>query len=540
MPGTDGKEKHVPITGENFIGFSRSAKGTRCLRAVDPTTGASLPEAFCAATDEEIEAAMASAQAALAAYGRLGGSAKARFLRAIADDLQALGDELVERAVRETALPPARIQGERGRTVGQLHLFADLIAEGSWCEASIVTADPDRKPLPRPDLRRMLAPMGPVLVFAASNFPLAFSTAGGDTASALAGGNPVIVKAHSSHPGTSELVASAIVGAARRTGMPEGVFAMLFGEGHTVGQRLIGHPVIKAAAFTGSQSAGRTLLDLANRRPQPIPFFAEMGSLNPVLLLPEALKRRGREIARDFAASVTLGCGQFCTKPGLLIARKADGLEVFIEELRACLARIPPVSMLNPKIHAAFRAARRKALDQAGVRCGAVSAVDAEPGAHEGQPTLATVAAEDFRRNPVLQEEVFGPYTLLVCCDDDDQLREVVKTLDGQLTATVIAEEDELGPYHEVIDRLGATSGRLIHNGIPTGVEVCAAMQHGGPYPAASDARFTSVGSAAIKRFVRPVCYQNWPSALLPEALQDGNPLAIWRMVDDQLTRDAV
>jgi alpha-ketoglutaric semialdehyde dehydrogenase len=531
-------QKNVPITGRNFIGFTRSAKGMEQLQAVNPATGKSLPEVFFAATVEEIEQAMMLAQNAFIAYRRLGGSVKARFLNAIADEILALGDELVERAVLETALPPARIQGERGRTVGQLRMFADLIEEGSWCEAIIVTADPGRQPLPRPDTRRMLVPVGPVLVFAASNFPLAFSTAGGDTASALAGGNPVIVKAHSSHMGTSELVASAIAAAARKTGMPEGVFTMLFGEGHTVGQRLIRHPVIKSASFTGSQSAGRILLDLVNSRPERIPFFAEMGSLNPVLLLPQALMRRSKEIARDYAASITLGCGQFCTKPGLLIARSGRALEAFITDLSACLATILPGPMLNAKIHATYVSARQKALDQAGVHCAAVSSVDPDPAANEGRPTLATAAAGDFMANPILQSEVFGPYTLVVCCDDDDQLSDVIQALEGQLTATVIAEEEELGEYRAIIDLLREMAGRVIFNGIPTGVEVCAAMHHGGPYPASSDARFTSVGTAAIKRFVRPVCFQNWPQSLLPDALKDGNPLAIWRRRNDNFDRN--
>lgn len=530
----------MTIAGANFIGFTRSAEGAERLQAVDPVNGARLPEAFAAATAAEIERAMRLAQTAAREYGQMGGAARARFLNAIADAILDLGDALVERAVRETALPPARIQGERGRTVGQLRLFADLAAEGSWCEAAIVTADPRRQPLPRPDMRRMLAPLGPVVVFAASNFPLAFSTAGGDTASALAGGNPVVVKAHSSHPGTSALVASAVVDAAQRTGMPEGVFSMLFGEGSTVGQHLIRHPAAKAGAFTGSPAAGRLLFDLASRRPEPIPFFAEMGSLNPVLLLPQALARRGREIARDFAASVTLGCGQFCTKPGLLIARRGEALEAFTRELAAALAGVLPVSMLNPRIHSAFEAGRRQALAQKGVGREAVSAADADPGAHQGQPTLATVAAAEFIGNPILQEEVFGPYTLLVRCEDDAEVAAVIQTLGGQLTATVIAEADEWDACRPLMGLLAEKAGRLVCNGVPTGVEVCAAMQHGGPYPAASDARFTSVGTAAIKRFVRPVCFQNWPPSLLPEALQDDNPLAIWRLVDGQWSREAI
>jgi len=528
----------LPITGENFIGFARSAQGTNRLQAANPATGSALPETFAAATVEEIEQAMRLAQAAFREYGRFDGITKARFLNAIADEILALGDELVERAVSETALPAMRIQSERGRTVGQLRMFADMITEGSWCEATIVTAAPDRQPLPRPDIRRMLMPLGPVAVFAASNFPLAFSTAGGDTASALAAGNPVIVKAHSSHMGTSELVASAIAAAGKRTGMPSGVFSMVFGEGHRVGQALIKHPVVKSAAFTGSASAGRILFDIASQRSEPIPFFAEMGSLNPVVLLPRSLHRRGKDIARDLAASVTVGCGQFCTKPGLLIAMEGDALDVFIKELSECIKTVLPVSMLNPQIHSGFLAARQNALDQDGVRRVVVSDMDPDPAAHEGQPSLVTVAAADFMANPILQDEVFGPYTLLVRCDDREELTNVIQTLAGQLTATVMAEEDELDEYLSMVDLLREKSGRIIYNGIPTGVEVCAAMQHGGPYPASSDARFTSVGTAAIKRFVRPVCFQNWPQSRLPDALKDDNPLMIWRMVDNEWTKN--
>ena len=314
----------------------------------------------------------------------------------------------------------------------------------------------------------MLMPMGPVAVFAASNFPLAFSTAGGDTASALAGGNPVIVKAHSSHMGTSELVASAIAAAGKRTGMPSGVFSMVFGAGHSVGQALIKHPAVKAAAFTGSESAGRILFDIASQRPEPIPFFAEMGSLNPVMLLPRALNRRGKDIARDLAASVTVGCGQFCTKPGLLIAMDGEELDAFIE-IAECIRKILPISMLNPKIHAGFLATRQNALDQDGVRRAVVSDMDPDAAAHQGQPSLATVAAADFIANPILQDEVFGPYTLLVRCDDREQLSHVIQALAGQLTATVMAEEDELDEYLPMIDLLREKSGRIIYNGIPTG-----------------------------------------------------------------------
>ncbi len=526
----------MPITGNNFIGFSRSAIEKNYLRAVDPLTGQNLPEKFVSASSEEIELGMHLATKASITYRKMDGAAKATFLDAIADEILALGDELVDRAVLETALPPARIMGERGRTVGQLRLFANLIREGSWCEPVIEYADPDRQPLPKPDIRRMLMAMGPVVVFAASNFPLAFSTAGGDTASALAGGNPVIVKAHSSHMGTSELVASAIIAAARKAGMPEGVFSMVFGDGQTVGQHLIQHPSVKAAAFTGSQSAGRLLFDLATRRPNPIPFFAEMGSLNPVLLCSDALRKRGVEIARDFAASVTLGCGQFCTKPGLFFAQDSPELNAFIRDFAASMEKTRPVTMLNPKIHRQFTAGRNQALEQPGVQALAYSEAAADLTAHEGQPTLFVISAEDFMDNPTLRHEIFGPYALVVRCPNKTQMAAALEALEGQLTATVIAENEEMEDMQMIIDLMIEKAGRVIHNGVPTGVEVCSAMQHGGPYPAATDARFTSVGSAAIKRFARPVSFQDWPQALLPDELKNGNPLKVWRLVNNEMT----
>ena len=526
----------MPITGHNFIGFSRSAIHKNYLQAVDPLTGKDLPEKFASAAPEEIELAMHLATKAYITCRKMAGAAKATFLNAIADEILALGDELIDRAVLETALPPARIVGERGRTVGQLRLFADVVKEGSWCEPVIEYADPNRQPLPKPDIRRMLMAMGPVLVFAASNFPLAFSTAGGDTASALAGGNPVIVKAHSSHMGTSELVASAIITAARRTNMPEGVFSMVFGDGRTVGQGLIQHPSVKAAAFTGSQSAGRVLFDLATRRPNPIPLFAEMGSLNPVILCSDALKKRGLEIARDFAASVSLGCGQFCTKPGLFFARDGAGLDTFIRDFAASIEKTLPATMLNPRIHGQFIAGRKRVSEQPGVQALAYSEAAADLSAHEGQPTLFVISAGDFMDNLLLRHEIFGPYALVVRCQDKTQMVAALETLEGQLTATVIAENEEMEDMQMIIDLLIEKAGRVIHNGVPTGVEVCSAMQHGGPYPAATDARFTSVGSAAIKRFARPVSFQDWPQALLPDELKNGNPLKVWRLVNNEMT----
>ena len=445
---------------------------------------------------------------------------------------------MVERACAETGLPAVRIQGERGRTVNQLKLFAEVVREGSWVEATIDTPQPHREPAPKPDVRKMLVPMGPVVVFAASNFPLAFSTAGGDTASALAGGNPVIVKAHSGHPGTSELVANAILKAAEKTGMPAGVFSLLHGPGSTVGQTLVKHPTTRAVGFTGSEKAGRTLFNIAAEREIPIPVFAEMGSINPVVLLPQALQQRAEELGQQLAQSVTLGVGQFCTNPGLMIAVESADLDRFTTSLSENIQKALPGVMLNKNICNSYQLSRFTALEQQGIEVMAVA--NAEAGFGQGTPTVAKIDAEHFLSNPMLTHEVFGPFSLLVNCKTNEEMQAVISSLKGQLTATVMAEEAELNDYQNTLELLNERSGRVIINGVPTGVEVCHAMHHGGPFPAATDSRFTSVGTAAIKRFVRPLCFQNWPDEALPEALQNNNPQSIWRTVDGTFTPDPV
>ena len=416
-------------------------------------------------------------------------------------------------------------------------MFADLLREGSWLEASIDTAQPDRKPIPKPDIRRMLVPMGPVVVFAASNFPLAFSTAGGDTASALAGGNPVIVKAHSAHPGTSALVGHAISRAAEKCGMPDGVFSMFHGSGATVGQALIKHASIKAAGFTGSRSAGRLLFDLACQRDEPIPFFAEMGSINPIVILPNAMNERPKEIAGLIAGSITLGGGQFCTNPGLLLIIEKKGYSNFLDELNDAISTIAPSVMLNEKIHKSFETDKYSALNQKGVKIEAVSRHEIT-GDNLAMPTLASVNAASFFRNSSLSDEIFGPYSLIVKCKNENELEDIVGTLEGQLTATIFAADKENEDYGSIINQLKNRVGRIIFNGVPTGVEVCGSMQHGGPYPASGDVRFTSVGTSSIKRFTRPIAFQDWPDYELPDELKKSNPLNIWRWVDNYLTKE--
>ncbi|WP_437779027.1 aldehyde dehydrogenase (NADP(+)) [Sorangium sp. So ce1097] len=493
--------------------------------AHDAATGEKLG-AYRDATADEIDAAARAAAAAAQAFAGLAPEVRARFLETAADEIMALGDPLIQTAHRETGLPVARLEGERGRTTGQLRLFAAVVREGSWVDARIDPALPDRKPLPRPDVRRMLRPIGPVAVFGASNFPLAFSVAGGDTASALAAGNPVVVKAHPAHPGTSDLVASALRSAVQKAGLPAGVFGMVHGASPEVSLALVRHEAIQAVGFTGSTRAGRALFDAAAARPRPIPVFAEMSSINPLVVLPGALRERRDAIAEGLASSCTLGVGQFCTKPGLVLGLASPEWDAFARSVADRARAIAPGVMLHAGIQQSFDRAVRELkgvewLTDAGAR-------------------VARVSAADFARQPHLAHEIFGPYTLLVAASDRGELLQLLGALEGQLTATLHGTDDDLAAAQDLVDVLGRVAGRLVFNGYPTGVEVSHAIHHGGPYPASSDARFTSVGSAAIFRFARPVCYQACPPALLPRELRDENPLGISRLVDGRPTRDPI
>ncbi|MCP4750982.1 MAG: aldehyde dehydrogenase (NADP(+)) [Proteobacteria bacterium] len=530
----------MTLHGKNFIGRTLVATSGKTSTAINPATGATLEGGFVAPTKEEVNQAVEHSQSAFGIYSKVSQLKRAEFLDAVGDEIMALGDELIKRAVDETALPETRITGERGRTIGQLKAFANLLREGSWLEATIDLADPDRAPVPKVDIRRMLVPIGPVVVFAASNFPLAFSTAGGDTASALAGGNPVIMKAHSGHPGTSELVAGAIIAAAQKTEMPDGVFSLLHGSGRTVGQALVKHPLVKAVGFTGSAYAGRTLFNIANERPEPIPVFAEMGSINPVLVTPKALNSRGDSIASDYAGSITLGTGQFCTNPGLILGIDNGDLDDFVTLLGKAIEEIAPSTMLNPVVFSGFSKSYENILAQPDISVAGKSTAAADTEKLQAPPTVVVVDGKTFLANQELHQEVFGPFSLVVKCSDAEELLQVASSLEGQLTASVIAEESDFSEYSAVIDTLQGRVGRILYNGVPTGVEVCASMQHGGPYPAATDSRFTSVGTAAIKRFVRPVAFQNWPDKALPAELLDSNPLGIWRLVDNTWTKNKI
>lgn len=528
------------MTGANIIGLAFSDRNGRSLYGVNPATGERLEPAYANASPEEVERACALAAQAAGDYARRSPKDRAAFLRRIAENLEGLGDVLIERADAETALGATRLTGERARTANQLRMFADLIEEGSWVDARIDTALPDRKPLPRPDLRRMLMPIGPVLVFGASNFPLAFSVCGGDTASALAAGCPVIVKAHSAHPGTSELAGLALMQAARECDMPEGVFSLLFGPGTQLGQALARDPRICAIGFTGSLRAGRALMDTAAARPVPIPVYTEMGSVNPVVLLPGALRERGNAIAEGLVQSVTLGVGQFCTNPGVVIAEDGPLLDAFLAKAAAAMATVKPATMLYDAICRSFHEGAQQFEKTPGVDVLARSTAPVEPGKAQAPGMLFATDAKTFLATERLREEVFGPSTIVVRCSGRDEMEQVARSWTGHLTATVHGTDAELADYAALIEILRDRVGRLLFNGFPTGVEVSPAMNHGGPYPAASSVRDTSVGTAAILRFVRPICYQNAPQSVLPEELQDSNPRGIWRLVDGQLTQAAL
>ncbi|MBP7950907.1 MAG: aldehyde dehydrogenase (NADP(+)) [Verrucomicrobiales bacterium] len=526
----------MTLSGTSLIGFQRGATHGTPTEAVNPATGEPLAPANFAASAEEVDRAAALASAAFPSFSRTTGKQRAQFLRTIAGNIEALGDALTQRAMAETGLAEARVKGETGRTCFQLRMFAALVEEGSWCEARIDHGDPGRQPLPKPDLRSLLRPVGPTAVFCASNFPLAYSVAGGDTASAFAAGCPVIVKAHSSHPGTAELVGLAVSAAVRDCGLHEGAFSLLFGPGRAVGQALVAHPSVKAVGFTGSRAGGRALMDLAAQRPEPIPVYAEMSSINPVFLLPDALAQHGSQIAAGLHASVTNGVGQFCTNPGLIVALRGPALDAFTTELANLISGTPPAVMLNRSICRAFHQGTDRLAEHPQVQTQARAGNGA---AGTGSAALFTTTAEAFLEDPRLAEEVFGPATLLVIAEKPEDFLRIAAALEGQLTATLHGSPAEMARHTDLLATLERKAGRLLAGGFPTGVEVCPSMVHGGPYPATADGRSTAVGTQAIFRFTRAVCFQNFPDALLPPELQETNPLGIWRLVDGDRTRQA-
>ena len=524
----------MELTGQSFIGNQRGAQTGAPIHAIYPSTGERLAPAYSSASAEEVERAVTLAAEAFQTYAQTDGRSRAAFLRAIADGLDRIQQPVAERAHLETALPMARLLGEMSRTTGQLRLFAAVVEEGSWVQARIDPALPNRKPLARPDLRSMLRPLGPVVVFGASNFPLAFSAAGGDTASALAAGCPVIVKAHSAHPGTSELVAQAIAKAVADCGMPEGVYSLLYGSGVEIGGALVRHPLVKAVTFTGSLGGGRKLMDMAAARPQPIPCFTEMSSVNPVFLLPGALRDCAESIAEGLFSSFTLGAGQFCTKPGMVFFPEQDEAGAFLGKLRQLVSAAAPFTLLTPGIARDYaRIATERAAEA--TRTAQASEVSASC---QANAQLFEVPLDTFLAKRALSEEIFGPGTLLIRCASPGEYRRAAASLDGHLTATLWGSEEDLEAHRELIALLEEKAGRIIFNGFPTGVEVSHAMVHGGPYPATSDARFTSVGTRSIFRFARPVCFQGFPDVLMPDELKAANPLGILRQIDGVFTRE--
>ncbi len=486
------------------------------------------------ATIADIDKIMEEARAAFHIYRKASLMQRATFMRTIAKEIEALGDELIQVAGEESNLPEARLRGERGRTMFQLNSYADACEKGSWLQASIDTAIPDKAP-PKPDIRKMLVPLGPVVVFGASNFPFAFSTAGGDTASAFAAGCTVVVKAHPAHLRTGEMVASAILKAAKDCGMPKGIFANVYSPGFEIGKNLVMHQQTSAVSFTGSYAGGKQLFDWANERSTPIPVFAEMGSVNPVFLLPEKLTQAAVEIAKQYASSITLGVGQFCTNPGIIVGLEGSDLDTFINVLGEEIKNIAPATMLHAGIAKNYEEHRTKSLGQQNVTT--VSSSENIANEYQGTPTIAKTIGETFLNNPLLQKEVFGPYSLIVACKDEAEMLHVAQKLEGQLTTTLMGTENDINNFKELVDIAATICGRLIFNNVPTGVEVCLSMQHGGPFPASTDSRFGSVGADAIKRFARPLAYQNWPDNLLPDELKNDNPLKIWRTVDNELVK---
>ncbi len=524
----------MELTGLSFIGSQRGSRDGASFQAFAPQTGEPLQPVFRAATPQELERAATLATEAFTSYSQTSGKTRAAFLRRIADGFESHREELAQRAHLETALPVPRLTGEVARTANQLRMFAGVVEEGSWVQARIDPALPDRQPLPRPDIRSMLRALGPVAVFGASNFPLAFSVAGGDTASALAAGCSVIVKAHPAHPGTSELAAAIISESVKALDLHPGVFSMLFDSGVAIGTALVKHPRTKAVAFTGSLRAGRALMDLAAARPDPIPCFTEMSSGNPVFVLPGALRKGPGALAQSLFGSFTLGAGQFCTKPGVVFVPDAPESTAFFDELKSLVEQAQPFTLLTEGIAREYDRAAETRAGQ--ILLAAHSQNDSktqERGApFRAQAKLFTVCLDQLIGQPELADEIFGPDTLLVRCDATHDYLRAAHALSGHLTATVLGDEADLAANRELIHILEQKAGRLIFNGFPTGVEVTHAMVHGGPYPSTSDPRFTSVGSLAIYRFARPVCFQNFPQAMLPAELQDDNPLGISRLRD--------
>jgi alpha-ketoglutaric semialdehyde dehydrogenase len=518
----------MALTGQNILGFDLSAKGTNSFFAINPRTNKELSTKYYQATKDEIDEAVKLAESAFSIYRNKSGAEKADFLDTIAKEILELDANLITICQQETGLPEGRLIGERGRTIGQLKLFAQLLREGSWVDARIDFADANRQPIPKPDTRQMQIPIGPVGIFGSSNFPLAFSVAGGDTASALAAGCTVIIKAHPAHPGTSELIGTAITKAAQKCGMPNGTFSLVQGPSVDVGLTLVKNPLIKAIGFTGSFKGGKALFDEANKREEPIPVYAEMGSTNPVFILQEKLKQETKQIAEGINNSVQLGVGQFCTNPGITVVTKSKDSEAFENILSEEVKNSISGTMLTDNIQKTYNLGLDKLKSKSVVT--KVSKGEKAEGESQGIPEVLKVSGKDFLLDRELEKEIFGPSTLLIQTENAQERLEIAKGLEGHLTATVFGTENDLKENIELLKILELKVGRLLLNSYPTGVEVCYSMVHGGPFPATTDSRMTSVGTSAITRFTRPICYQNFSEFLLPTELKTNNPLDISRI----------
>lgn len=525
------------LLGTSIIGPTRSDSRQSPFRAVNPATGEAMPPNYWSATPADLDRATDLAAEAAPALEQVSGQARAEFLRKIASNIEALGQELQTRVAAESGLPAARVQGETARTCFQLRIFADIAEEGSWVDARIDPADPDRKPLRKPDVRSMQKPLGPIAVFGASNFPLAFSVGGGDTASALAAGNPVIVKAHPAHPGTSEMVANAIAEAVRACNLPDGTFSILFDSGYDIATALVQRPEIKAVGFTGSRKGGRALMNAIARREEPIPFFGELSSVNPLFFLPGMFAGDWEARVAGLTASLTGGSGQFCTKPGIIFVDQKNSA-MFSARLGDALRKVGACTMLTSGIGAAFATAAAERSHRGGITT--LVAGGPTSSLHQVMPALYQTDVSSYLADPILGEEMFGPAAVVISYSTPEELHKVARNLEGQLTATIHGDPSELADHKGLLALLEQKVGRLIFNGFPTGVEVGHAMVHGGPWPATSDSRWTSVGTRALLRFARPVCFQDFPQSLLPEELRDANPRGIARRIDGRLSKDAL
>jgi alpha-ketoglutaric semialdehyde dehydrogenase len=525
----------MELTGRHAIEGHFLAAGERRFDAMNPRTGETLGPAFAEATVDEVDQCLRLADAAFDVLQTTSWDTIAALLDNIAAGIDAVSGPLLERCHAETALPMARLEGERARTTNNIRLFAKMVRSGSWLQARIDHADPQRQPLPKPDVRAMLRGVGPVAVFGASNFPLAISVAGTDTIAAFAARCPVVVKGHPAHPGTSEIVARVFVDAIAAAGLPAGMFALLQGAGHELGRALVEHPLTAVVAFTGSLRGGRALMDAAAARPRPIPVYAEMGSVNPVFLLPSALAERGAAIAQGYVQSVALGVGQFCTNPGMVLGLRGEALDKFVDAAGAAAAGVAPATMLHAGIHKSYEAGLQKLASIPGVSRAGGSSATADAARHEAATAILTADAKLLGEREEFREEVFGPSSIVFRCDDVAQMYDIARGLDCHLTATIHGTAEDLVEHADLVRILERKVGRIVFNGFPTGLEICPSMHHGGPYPATSHAGFTSVGQAAIYRFVRPVCYQGFPEIGLPPELQDGNPRGLRRFVDGEL-----